>query len=636
MSKTPIPRSKARIFDKKELERQLKQQDDTIKEQQDLILVLEDDQLLNLTKKEAIKGNLWLDRYHHLTDNRIVIQESKPPDRPPPPVPQNIPMQEPGEFVPPVRQLPKFTDTFTEDKLTKLGKDTDRGRLKGRRGKFEEPYQQALTIFNEYGRYLSGGEDPPEQMCPKMIEDLKELQTKAQEWLNSKGDDNLDDTARAKIDACKDMVRLSRLAWQQLRLKEIERQYPDLQTAPPETRDEFLMLDAEMLRASIEPERAGTGTSEVSLIKGPDGKVVYAFKSVEGESRQMGIPKGSGALRETLTSQLCSVLDQKWDLGFKWPGARLGKLSGENGDTLGVLIDGMSGVPGQTVPGEVLERVQPEDLQKVALCNLAFGQFDVKWDNVFVNDTGGKVELTPYDGGAALPNKHLLVTQLLGGSMDDLGKPLLFDNQGNALPQAQENIAPELREKFLSINPDELVRDCDESLARMQALGLDPGQLGAREGLDFARESIQQIQEILRQNEQISLSNLIDQYREEFLKPRTRDLVDDWEKDIRAQYKVLWKQHPKLLPAPPPEHEEEKNTNDPHSLFTYFLDPFEREHLTLLEKVGGVDMLNKYKITLPLKGGFKVGVERLKAKLTQKYRSKEEREKKFPDLYPPK
>ena len=96
------------------------------------------------------------------------------------------------------------------------------------------------------------------------------------------------------------------------------------------------------------------------------------------------------------------------------------------GGKSGALIDGVHGtkpggaeIPTASIPAEVM--------QKILLCNLAGGQFDIKWEDVrLVAASGDSLQATCMDGGRAMPDSDT-ATNFLAGLSD--GKPGFVDHR---------------------------------------------------------------------------------------------------------------------------------------------------------------------------------------------------------------
>jgi uncharacterized protein YdaT len=203
-------------------------------------------------------------------------------------------------------------------------------------------------------------------------------------------------------------------------------------------------------------KRAASGSSEVQLIGGADG-VSYAFKPVDKESDQTGMPQGAGAVREAMGSALSNAIREQSGgvLDFGFPQTQVVSLD----DRSGALIEGMSGVAFDVswLKGKVNSELGPEmpqpkkrefatdaayaearklkaiddekrqalqmkltpeflkmkeqasqlahkapakEIQKALLCNFAMAQLDIKWDNLMLVADGESVTARPFDAGA--------------------------------------------------------------------------------------------------------------------------------------------------------------------------------------------------------------------------------------------
>ena len=206
----------------------------------------------------------------------------------------------------------EFTNAFTENKLKVIGKETDRFVLG--RGEFDKLYQKSKVIVRNYSRYISGDDDPSDQLVTEMIKEFKDLEKSATTWLESseakwsnKDADKKDRVTQIKEIEARGMLKGARIAIFQLENRSMlsdpatQKLVTNLEDAgkrlvatdaSPKDVETYRAADSELLAKVCGTSTPSNGTSDVKLISGPDGDVAYAFKSVDGESEMMGTPKG--------------------------------------------------------------------------------------------------------------------------------------------------------------------------------------------------------------------------------------------------------------------------------------------------------------------------------------------------------
>src|SRR5262249_41779728 len=139
---------------------------------------------------------------------------------------------------------------------------------------------------------------------------------------------------------------------------------------------------------------------------------------------------------------------------FGWPETSIATLKGDDGTPkVGALIEG---IPGEEIVSkedlvhisdpakkeekrarakELQAKIPPKEIQKVALCNLAFAQFDIKWGNAMFESGDGAPKARPLDAGAAMPPDDSLMNfaHIMGRQP---GTALLVDCDEQLLPSA--------------------------------------------------------------------------------------------------------------------------------------------------------------------------------------------------------
>lgn len=354
--------------------------------------------------------------------------------------------------------------------------------------------------------------------------------------------------------------------------------------------------------------RPDKGSSDVILIKAPDDTIAFAFKSVTGESDQMGTPKGFGTGREVLMSKMCDGIKEqtKGALDFRWPKTCVAKVN----DKPGALIEGVKGTKMEDMN---MADVPPKEVAKVLLCNLAMGQFDLKQEDVRFEKTDKGLEATPMDGGAAMPDSDTLMNFVVGLGVERPGAELIKDQT-----LANSEMDEETIKQFLSIDLDKIKETAAKETAELKKANLDPQQLGLdvndpNSGIATAIKSIEGIKKILADNEGKPVKITLDKFLERFEKEVIHGtLVPDekkkeYEKNQRESFKLLAEKHPKVLNA--------ENVNfDVMELYKDFLCPVQMNHLKQLEakaKPGQVsELLDSCGIKMPI-GAFKSTFEKV-------------------------
>jgi hypothetical protein len=511
----------------------------------------------------------------------------------------------------------EFTEAFSEDKLKVIGKVTD--RLVLGRGEFDKLYQQSKAIARKYTQYISGDDDPSDDLVAEMIEEFTNLESLADTWLqsseakwSSKDEAKKDKTTQIKEIEARGMLKGARTALFQLRHRDelqnaaTQKMVADLEavrdrlksaTATAADAEAYRSADVKVLSAVCGTSTPDNGTSDVKLIKGPDGDVAYAFKSVEGESDMMGTPKGFATAREVMMSKLCDDLKAKYGLDFAWPKATMASVGGKSG----ALIDGVQGI--KIGPDLSMDDVPAEALQKILLCNLAGGQFDIKSEDVRFVRKGETLEPTCMDGGAAMPDAGTATTFLTSLSDGKPGESIIFSGDPTTdgyRPEAKKPISPELVQQFLSIKTKELKAEMEAQAKQLEKEHkLSVKDLGLDSGIATAMTSIEGIQKILNDaNGNITLVDFMKQYHDQVIQKKfVEPHLAAWNKTQLAEYqKLVATQGQLFAPA--------TKDADAGDLFRNVLHPEMRANLkklAVLAKPRSIaDMLKAYGKALPI------------------------------------
>lgn len=279
---------------------------------------------------------------------------------------------------------------------------------------------------------------------------------------------------------------------------------------------------------------AQAGSSEVRLIRAQDQTVAYAFKPALGESTQNFVPVGGAALREKLCSLFNDEVLKTTGLNFGFPAVEITSLEGD----YGALIEG---VPGRNMDVDALAmkmeasdegmsildktrqlwnlqvgRIEPRELQKIMLANLAMGNVDIKWGNLMMDKRG---HCRPIDGGSAFPTRSALASISANGFPPDA---LCDTPAGGPLPTGDIPIDGQLREQFLSIDPKALTSHLLRQRRQMLET-LPPGFITAtgtqdremlldENAVQAAIRSLEITQRVLRETPDCSMRILAERY----------------------------------------------------------------------------------------------------------------------------
>src|SRR5262249_22352759 len=215
--------------------------------------------------------------------------------------------------------LPKLAEVESDlgqglgkDALKQIAKDTKRLPPFGH-GSFGDVLKKAEDLAQIWEAFQSDSKvkvktgvfsSKKMDVSPEQMEiQFHNLYVEAKKWADSQPEPG-DDKRTAKQQACQEFMKLAKQGLTALKMQKLDELQAQIQDkkGTPDVVDQFRELDAQILCLSdrCAVEKAGSGTSDVRLLKLPNGEVAYAFKSVAKESDQMASPKGAGALRECL------------------------------------------------------------------------------------------------------------------------------------------------------------------------------------------------------------------------------------------------------------------------------------------------------------------------------------------------
>jgi hypothetical protein len=425
----------------------------------------------------------------------------------------------------------KFDEQFSKAYTQTVSTKTDRGILKGH-GEFGDVLHGCEATAKAVEAHRRSPDDR------KKIADVNKASTHlekvAEKYLEKReGRTDRDGIAQLKISTTENALVGARTVQAQLtlgnqqlgQLNQIHAQINganDLETQRQHV-DAFREREAHAFsRQKGGNQQADSGTSDVRIVKGPDDRIAFVFKSVEGESPSMGTQPGAGAVRELLASRVCEAMKETGGPDFGWAHTSIGTLDGK----LGALVDGINGEKVLDKDGcsalakkydaqeinvkrgeseRLFEQVSPQEIQKAALCNIAMAQFDIKWDNVFVQKAGTQEHpehtTRPYDGGAAFPDKDTFMAQALfkgvgPASAEGLCYLEYRDGELKQHPQtAAAPLDPKLRAEFANIDVNRVTGAMNRALDEAQHQGIAPAEVEkARSGCEMVAESLGRMQ----------------------------------------------------------------------------------------------------------------------------------------------
>lgn len=431
-----------------------------------------------------------------------------------------------------------FFEEFGESELKELSKETNRGIGKGH-GDFGDVLKRAQQVHSAANDILKGkrskksvqkkGED-----IPYLLKKFDDLIDEANKWLDHLPKDKQgeeDKIRKAKIEACKRLIKGARKAKEQLiALKMVQAGEWDAEEFKRVARENEAQTLV-TLGKSVSPKG---GTSEGMLVmQDPDtGKARYAFKPAEGESQQMlakmGMSAGAGTMREALTSSVCDELAlQGFDTGF--PKTTLASVDGKTG----ALVEGLNGkfidaeaaeafeTPEEELrqEREAIDKISAPELQKCVLTNLAVCQIgDVKYDNMMISEDGS---VRPFDAGTAFPPGDYMTKQLRYAQnpllCDSLVNPPVKKLNGETCTTPKQKMDPDLVDKFLQIDENKLMEAAKKS--RDQMANVD-GKFSAAKlddtSIMFSVYSVKAIKKVLTQKKDWTLEEFLTEYWKEF------------------------------------------------------------------------------------------------------------------------
>jgi hypothetical protein len=255
---------------------------------------------------------------------------------------------------------------------------------------------------------------------------------------------------------------------------------PTKQDEGNELIDKGREISAKDLLKNGKVSRPKGGSSDVIVLKDGQDKTKFAFKSVNGESSQMGLEKGSGAIREAVSSKIAETVLQQTGLDFGFPKVSIATLEGQ----VGCLVEGINGKelpppdkdPDKAGTARFQNAIPGKQLQKTICAGLAMGNiFDMKWDNVFWEGQGDQINARPFDAGAAfLPTSEINYTMYgRPGQKPGFDIPLLIDAEGKTVQGAKEPMDKELMDAMLKIDVVAIGKAIDDELKRNSSSGLD-------------------------------------------------------------------------------------------------------------------------------------------------------------------
>lgn len=297
-------------------------------------------------------------------------------------------------------------------------------------------------------------------------------------------------------------------------------------------------------------KRADGGTSDVKLLTDDKGQIAYAFKSLDGESREglakLNLGKGASTMREVVSSRVHEEL-AKLGLDFGFPKAVLL----ENDGKYGALIQGVKGkmIDSEEITtkvdhasrerdpvkraaieaeidelrktrAELPEKVSAESLQNVILSQVLSCQWDCKWGNMIIDGDTAR----PIDAGTAIPTAATLA------DFADWGKPPAFENlithpdttdakkANTILPQAKNPLPAAKVKAIVDLDVEALIDSARQE--RDKVIKAVPGMdasLMDESCFDIMRSSIKAAQALLARDRTQSLETFVMAYQNWFV-----------------------------------------------------------------------------------------------------------------------
>ncbi|MBV8379400.1 MAG: hypothetical protein JO369_01370 [Paucibacter sp.] len=420
----------------------------------------------------------------------------------------------------------KFKQSFALDKLATLREDVRRGGGK-KLGKFKGVIEAAEQLT---GAQAASEVGAAQRLITQIDTYCTDKRVKSYQSEMAKAEGKRDAKTVKKMEKAFEMRReAGRMIEDHVNLEHLGRDSRD-----PATREKAYEGHAQAMAEQFGFRRAGAGSSVVQLVGNGDRKVAYAFKSIEGESDQTGMSKGSGAVREALASAMSDALKGMTGLDLGFPSVALVDFGGKKG----ALIEGLSGrafdrnelgtavaegkmtaEQRKQVDVEVadhVKRMPAKELQKVLVCNYAMAQFDIKWDNLMISEgADGTVAARPFDAGAGFLDDKALAKdpRVLDAGPGGPGAMLLDCPIGHhELAQANAPLDPEIVDGIMKIDVGALKQILDAERARLaKAHGLGDDVLDDN-GMERAYRSVKIMQEIVGAQPDILTKDFVSQF----------------------------------------------------------------------------------------------------------------------------
>ncbi len=468
------------------------------------------------------------------------------------------------------RPLPKdsIEADFGPDRIRDLREQTKRGFLKGL-GDFGDVLGRAEAFYEALEK-VDKGERSKKSLRKKGASDngylagkLQSFIEEAEGYVSKFGKENValkrgffrtrkrdaDATRDTKIEACESLLAAAKDLQVQYKNAATFDLLDDLQKKNAESgltaeeEEKYHGSLAAVYADSFGQKKVGVGTSDVALIGSPNGGVAYAFKSIDGESWQTGMAKGSASIREALSSAVSNEVLAQTGIDFGFPKTTIVSFDGKKG----ALIEGING---QVIEanwsdkardaataeraeaegiseGEAWNRIKkegtqasddapPTELQKVLLFNFLTGQTDIKWDNVMWEEGEGGMVARPFDGGAGFPDVEMMkrFRAQVGRGDSTFGSALLANAMESFqdLPVATMPVDKRFVDGILKINVKALERTVRNESRRLARANPEFDGKFDDVSVKIWRAGILAIQEALRRDPKLSTKDLVDAY----------------------------------------------------------------------------------------------------------------------------
>jgi hypothetical protein len=250
----------------------------------------------------------------------------------------------------------------------------------------------------------------------------------------------------------------------------------------------------------------------------------------------------------------------------------------------------------------ILPKLPEAEVQKVALCNLAMGNFDIKWDNAMVETTTDGVKARPFDAGVAVPDLDTFmrlchigtVPGLADGGLKHPGGALTLDLNNQPLESATKKMDPGLAQQFQQLDVAALENAVTAEIARLDQshntncaqFGLDP-----RNAFKVTAECLKATQKLL-QDPNMTLEQFVQDYQTEMIDKLVTSKKGQWEpqwtQTVTNQYNQLKQRYPTLV---------YQGETDPKDMFMNWLNPGQQAYLQqilLLVDPNAANLLTTY------------------------------------------